>query len=97
MRKPSKEDTSQTNTPTLRKRKSSNLSLEEPKMLKKLKTDTIQDTLKFTVHKQYKKIRASTMVLPHGPVNTPIFMPVGTKGTIKGLTSQEMESLDCWL
>ena len=26
---------------------------------------------------------------------TPIFMPVGTKGTIKGLTSQQMESLDC--
>ena len=28
-------------------------------------------------------------------VETPIFMPVGTKGTIKGLTSQQMESLDC--
>ena len=70
-------------------------------MLKKVKSDVstkvMNDTLKFTVHKQYKKIRASTMVLPHGPVNTPIFMPVGTKGTIKGLTSQEMESLDCWL
>lgn len=76
-------------------------SVDTP-MLKKVKPDTatgkvFHDTLKFTIHKQYKKIRASTMVLPHGPVNTPIFMPVGTKGTIKGLTSLEMESLDCWL
>lgn len=30
------------------------------------------------------------MHLPHGPVETPIFMPVGTKGTIKGLTSAQL-------
>lgn len=69
---------------------------QTPPMKKLLKQDApVIDTLKFTIHKTYKKVRASTMVLPHGPVNTPIFMPVGTKGTIKGLTSSEMESLDC--
>jgi tRNA-guanine family transglycosylase len=31
------------------------------------------------------------MGLPHGDVFTPVYMPVGTKGTIKGLTSYEME------
>ena len=38
-------------------------------------------------------IRASNMTLPHGLVKTPVYMPVGTKGTIKGLTSKEMEHL----
>lgn len=37
------------------------------------------------------------MILPHGKVTLPIYMPVGTKGTIKGLTSEEMKSIDCWL
>lgn len=37
------------------------------------------------------------MILPHLEVDLPIFMPVGTKGTIKGLTSEEMISIDCKL
>jgi len=28
------------------------------------------------------------LVLPHGEVLTPVYMPVGTKGAIKGLTSE---------
>ena len=39
--------------------------------------------------------RRSVMTLPHGEVDLPIFMPVGTKGTIKGVTSEEMHSIDC--
>jgi len=34
-------------------------------------------------------------VLPHGEVLAPVFMPVGTKGSMKGLTSQQMEAMDC--
>lgn len=30
---------------------------------------------------------------PHGTVNTPVFMPVGTQGTVKTLTSQELADL----
>ena len=37
------------------------------------------------------------MTLPHGPVQTPVYMPVGTKGSMKGLTSQQMEGLGCRL
>lgn len=29
--------------------------------------------------------RACDLILPHGSVRTPVFMPVGTKGTIKGV------------
>ncbi|KAA0171562.1 hypothetical protein FNF27_06272 [Cafeteria roenbergensis] len=42
------------------------------------------------------RARATTLRLPHGEVNTPIFMPVGTHGTVKGIPSEELaEELDC--
>ena len=33
------------------------------------------------------------MVLPHGEVDTPCFMPVGTQGTVKSITPEELRSL----
>lgn len=44
----------------------------------------------FHVHHVTRRARASTLHLPHGPVRTPVFMPVGTKGTIKGLSSRQL-------
>lgn len=41
------------------------------------------------------KARASTMVLPHATVETPVFMPVGTQGTLKGLLPDQLLALDC--
>eukprot|EP00595_Chromulina_sp_UTEXLB2642_P000376 CAMPEP_0196762294 /NCGR_PEP_ID=MMETSP1095-20130614/1698_1 /TAXON_ID=96789 ORGANISM="Chromulina nebulosa, Strain UTEXLB2642" /NCGR_SAMPLE_ID=MMETSP1095 /ASSEMBLY_ACC=CAM_ASM_000446 /LENGTH=258 /DNA_ID=CAMNT_0042112891 /DNA_START=1 /DNA_END=774 /DNA_ORIENTATION=+ len=41
------------------------------------------------------KARASTVYLKHGKVRTPVFMPVGTKGTIKGLSSQQLQNEPC--
>src|SRR3954465_36887 len=32
--------------------------------------------------------RAGLLATPHGPVETPTFMPVGTQGTVKGLTPE---------
>ena len=32
--------------------------------------------------------RAGTLATPHGVIETPVFMPVGTQGTVKGLTPQ---------
>ena len=34
--------------------------------------------------------RAGVLHTPHGPAQTPAFMPVGTKGTVKGLTPQDL-------
>ena len=34
--------------------------------------------------------RAGTITLDHGPVETPIFMPVGTVGTVKGVHQREL-------
>jgi len=45
--------------------------------------------------RQYKHARASTIVLPHADVLAPVFMPVGTKGTMKGLTAEQMVAMDC--
>ena len=37
--------------------------------------------------------RAGTFHTPHGPVETPAFMPVGTLGTVKGITAAELRDL----
>ena len=47
--------------------------------------------LAFHLHAVDGRARASTVHLPHGPVRTPVFMPVGTKGTIKALSSEQLE------
>ena len=47
--------------------------------------------LQFTVLKQFGRCRASLMHLPHGQVRTPVYMPVGTKGAMKGILSKSME------
>ena len=38
------------------------------------------------------KARLGRLTTPHGVVNTPAFMPVGTQGTVKGLTVQDLKS-----
>jgi queuine tRNA-ribosyltransferase len=37
--------------------------------------------------------RAGRLHLPHGIVDTPVFMPVGTYGTVKAMTPEELEGL----
>lgn len=41
------------------------------------------------------KARISKMQVLHGTVDTPVFMPVGTKGTMKGITSSQLRDLKC--
>lgn len=41
---------------------------------------------------RHNRARACVLTLPHGDVRTPVFMPVGTQGTIKGLTTEQMRS-----
>src|ERR687887_311558 len=37
--------------------------------------------------------RRGRMVTPHGVIETPVFMPVGTQATVKGLTPRQLEGL----
>ena len=37
--------------------------------------------------------RAGRMVLPHGVVETPVFMPVGTQASVKALTRDDLYAI----
>ncbi|KAL1782551.1 queuine tRNA-ribosyltransferase [Sigmodon hispidus] len=41
------------------------------------------------------RARAGELRLPHGTVATPVFMPVGTQATMKGITTEQLDSLGC--
>ena len=41
------------------------------------------------------RARATILRLPHASVDTPVFMPVGTQGTMKGLTPQQVKDVGC--
>jgi queuine tRNA-ribosyltransferase len=47
----------------------------------------------FHVQAREGAARLGRLVLPHGVVSTPAFMPVGTYGTVKAMTPPELEAL----
>ncbi len=49
--------------------------------------------LQFDIHKTEGHARRGTLTLNHGVVQTPIFMPVGTYGTVKGVTPRSLEEM----
>ena len=51
-------------------------------------------SLSFTVEATDGLARAGRLTLPHGVVETPVFMPVGTVGTVKGIPQDLLEELD---
>lgn len=91
------------------KRKAEELSREEdaaPAMVAQLGTAAeaavdaslppgVKPPLVFHLEATCGRARAATVTLPHGDVLTPVFMPVGTQGTIKGMSSEEMQALGC--
>src|SRR5262250_164169 len=50
-------------------------------------------TLPFTIESQSGSARAGHIVTPHGEVQTPVFMPVGTQGTVKSVSQDALEQL----
>lgn len=50
-------------------------------------------SLEFTLKKKMGKARRGEMKLNHGVVQTPIFMPVGTYGTVKAMAPNELEDI----
>ena len=49
--------------------------------------------LRFEVLHRDGAARVGRLALPHGLVDTPAFMPVGTYGTVKGMTPESLEAL----
>ena len=52
--------------------------------------------IKFEIIKKSKKTKArlGKLLTPHGVIDTPVFMPVGTKATVKAMTPRELEQLN---
>ncbi|MGB9145206.1 MAG: tRNA guanosine(34) transglycosylase Tgt [Acidobacteriaceae bacterium] len=51
-------------------------------------------SLLFQIHQTRGPARRATLTLPHGDVETPAFMPVGTQGTVKAVPQHLLEELD---
>lgn len=47
----------------------------------------------FTLEKTDGQARAATLSTPHGTIQTPIFMPVGTQGSVKSLDPNDLHGL----
>ena len=50
--------------------------------------------LTFQIQQTQGGARRATLTLPHGAVETPVFMPVGTQGTVKAIPQHLLEELD---
>ncbi|QNF33444.1 tRNA guanosine(34) transglycosylase Tgt [Adhaeribacter swui] len=48
-------------------------------------------TFTLTAHDKESKARAGTLTTAHGTIQTPIFMPVGTAGTVKAVHQREIK------
>jgi queuine tRNA-ribosyltransferase len=47
----------------------------------------------FRLIKTFENARAGELITPHGAVTTPVFMPVGSQGTIKSLIPEEVKDM----
>ncbi|HZN00676.1 MAG TPA: tRNA-guanine transglycosylase, partial [Pyrinomonadaceae bacterium] len=63
-------------------------------MPQKSTPDTNQLPLKFNIEAQDGEARAGILTTRRGQIETPVFMPVGTAGTVKGIRFEELESAD---
>jgi tRNA-guanine family transglycosylase len=55
--------------------------------------------MQFELLKTDGAARRGTLTLAHGVVQTPVFMPVGTYGTVKAMTPQSLHDIGaqiCW-
>ena len=50
-------------------------------------------SLSYELLEEEKRARSAIVTLPHGEVHTPVFMPVGTYGAMKGVSSHDLEQL----
>lgn len=48
----------------------------------------------FTLAAQDGQARRASLTLKHGTIQTPVFMPVGTVGSVKSLTPEDLKALD---
>lgn len=57
--------------------------------------DSAPRILRLVAECSRSRARAGELRLPHGTVATPVFMPVGTQATMKGITTEQLDALGC--
>src|SRR3954465_7522172 len=55
--------------------------------------DAVSNHFQFRVLNRDGAARRGEMITPHGVVQTPAFMPVGTRGAVKAITQRDLEDL----
>jgi len=50
-------------------------------------------SFRFEIAATNARSRRGRLLTPHGPVETPVFMPVGTQATVKGVSQEVLEEL----
>ena len=55
---------------------------------------THEPSIRFEIQAQAGEARAGRLITRRGVIETPVFMPVGTAGTVKGIRFEELESAD---
>lgn len=53
----------------------------------------MQRPIRFDIHTRAGKARAGVLHTPHGDIQTPAFVPVGTKGGVKGVLPKDLQAL----
>ncbi|KFG49361.1 queuine trna-ribosyltransferase domain-containing protein [Toxoplasma gondii p89] len=66
-------------------------SVPPPPTVSRERAEALQASLRFSLLHADGRARCSIVHLPHGDVRTPIFMPVGTYGTLKGLNARLLQ------
>ena len=59
----------------------------------------LRSRVRFELQATSGSARAGTLTLPHGTVETPAFMPVGTQGTVRALSPADLRAVGaqwCW-
>ena len=51
----------------------------------------MEKPIKYTLEAKDGNARAGVIETPHGKIETPVFMPVGTQATVKAMTKEELE------
>src|SRR5262252_8917694 len=52
----------------------------------------MNEAIDFRIHAREGEARSATLTTRRGVIETPVFMPVGTAGTVKGIRFEELES-----
>jgi queuine tRNA-ribosyltransferase len=53
--------------------------------------------MSFTVEARHGRARAGRLTTPHGEVETPVFMPVGTAGAVKAVLHRDLREIGAWI